>query len=88
MSTEVNKADPARVVFATMPGFELVRYAGHGGWHLWSRTSGKEAKDAQVIYGRDGGSRFYAAVHRLALGCPVFLGRGEWPMLATVSKLV
>jgi hypothetical protein len=76
LSADEPRSSPDRVVFATMPGFELVRYAGFG-WRLWSRVSGKEAKvtadeawqfavteDAEVIYGLDGGSRFYAAVHK------------------------
>jgi hypothetical protein len=77
MSAGEPLVDPDRVVFATMPGFELVRYPARGGWHLWARASGKEAKvtadeawqfavtkDAKVIYGLDGGTRFYAQVHK------------------------
>lgn len=76
MSAEDPRVVPDRVVFARMPGFELVRYAGRG-WRLWSAVSGKEAKvspdeawqlavtrDAEVIYDLEGGSRFYAQVHK------------------------
>ncbi|HEX9227123.1 MAG TPA: hypothetical protein VF885_10790, partial [Arthrobacter sp.] len=77
MSTEEPRADPDRVVFARMPGFELVRYAAFSKWYLWAAVSGKEARitpaeawqfavteGAEVIYGLDGGTRFYAQVHK------------------------
>lgn len=76
MSAEERGVDSDRVVFARMPGFELVRYAGRG-WRLWSAVSGKEAKvtpdeawqlavteHAAVNYHLDGGTRFYAQVHK------------------------
>jgi len=65
------------VVFATGPGLELIRYPDWSKWYVRSTDSGKEARvkpadawqiavarDAQVVYGNEGGTRFYAQVHK------------------------
>lgn len=79
MTAEATALDSpgVRVVFATAPGLEVIRDPERGKWFVRSTDSGKEAhikgdeawqiavaKDAQVVYGNEGGTRFYAQVHK------------------------